>query len=61
MFLSDRGGQQDIYTMKPDGTDVKPITNDRAWDGRPAWSPDGKWIAWPSEREGKSAIVEIIQ
>jgi TolB protein len=36
--------------------DPTPVTNDRAWDGRPAWSPDGKWIAWPSEREGKSAI-----
>src|SRR6185436_8233548 len=39
-----------------DGSDVKPVTNDRAWDGRPAWSRDGKWIAWPSEREGKAAI-----
>lgn len=36
--------------------DAKPVTNDRAWDGRPAVSPDGKWIAWPSAREGKSAI-----
>lgn len=33
-----------------------PLTGDRAWDGRPAVSPDGKWIAWPSAREGKSAI-----
>jgi TolB protein len=40
-----------VYTEDP-----KPVTNDRAWDGRPAWSPDGKWIAWPSEREGKAAI-----
>jgi len=36
--------------------DPVPVTNDRAWDGRPAFSPDGKWIAWPSEREGKAAI-----
>jgi len=36
--------------------DPKPLTNDRAWDGRPSCSPDGKWIAWPSAREGKPAI-----
>jgi len=75
LFLSDRGGQQDVFMMKvlpierdptpkpepgkepPKYTeDPKPITNDRTWDGRPACSPDGKWIAWPSAREGKSAI-----
>ena len=36
--------------------DPTPLTNDRAWDGRPSYSRDGKWIAWPSDREGKSAI-----
>jgi TolB protein len=36
-----------------------PLTNDRAWDGRPAWSPDGKCIAWASAREGKSAVYVI--
>jgi len=75
LFLSDRGGQHDIYRMKilpaerelspkPDpakpapayAEDPKPLTNDRAWDGRPSVSRDGKWIAWASEREGKAAI-----
>ena len=36
--------------------DVKALTNDRTWDGRPSVSRDGKWIAWPSAREGKAAI-----
>jgi Tol biopolymer transport system component len=39
------------YTENP-----TPLTNDRAWDGRPSWSPDGKSIAWSSDREGKFAI-----
>lgn len=36
--------------------DPQPLTNDRAWDGRPAYSRDGRFIAWPSAREGKAAI-----
>lgn len=43
-------------TLPPWTEDPTPVTNDRAWDGRPAVSRDGKWIAWPSDREGKAAI-----
>ena len=32
------------------------VWHDRAWDGRAAPSPDGKWIAWSSAREGKEAV-----
>jgi Tol biopolymer transport system component len=47
----DEGKEAPRYTEDP-----RPLTNDRAWDGRPSCSPDGKWIAWPSAREGKAAI-----
>src|SRR5437879_580455 len=45
VFSSHRNGQYDIYTMNPDGSDVRQLTN--GGDNRsPKWSPDGTRIAW---------------
>ena len=38
-FSSDRDGDDEIYTMRSDGTDVRRLTVNDAWDGEPAWSP----------------------
>ena len=41
----------EIYTMKPDGTDVVRVTNSRGEDAHPSWSPDGTQLTWHSRRD----------
>jgi Tol biopolymer transport system component len=42
----------DIFTMRPDGTDIKQLTNAPGNDSHSSWSPDGKYILWSSARYG---------
>jgi Tol biopolymer transport system component len=42
--------------MNDDGTGVKRLTSNAANDGLPAWSPDGKTIAFVSNQGGAWAV-----
>jgi Tol biopolymer transport system component len=55
-FTSNRDGDAEIYSMKPDGTDVVQLTNNTTNDDHPAWSADGARIAFDSDRTGTSQI-----
>ncbi|MFN8457129.1 MAG: DPP IV N-terminal domain-containing protein [Anaerolineae bacterium] len=55
VFASDRGGAGDIYALDQAGQLVD-LTNDPSGDWDPAWSPDGKIIAFTSHRFGNSDI-----
>jgi hypothetical protein len=46
------GGFRDIYTLDVQTRALTQITNDRAYDLEPRYSPDGKWIFFVSDRTG---------
>ena len=49
----------DIYTLPIGGGDATPLTSGMAWDMQPRWSPDGRRIAFTSDREGGDNIFTV--
>src|SRR5512133_317506 len=62
-FESHRDGNAEIYLMNysPNGAELTNLTQDPAEDTQPAWSPDGEWLAFLSNRTGKNEVfVETV-
>ncbi|HAI09854.1 MAG TPA: hypothetical protein DCM17_11045, partial [Dehalococcoidia bacterium] len=58
-FRSNRDCNHEIYTMNVDGSGQTRLTNDPSEDDTPAWSPDGKQIAFTSGRDGSREESEV--
>lgn len=56
VFTSKRDKDYELYTMKPDGTEPKRLTNSPGMDMNAVYSPDGKQIAFTSNRDSNYEI-----
>jgi Tol biopolymer transport system component len=59
-FVSDRSGSWQLWLADRNGDNPRQITHmTTAWLGSPAWSPDGKQIAFDARPNGRSGIFAI--
>lgn len=65
-FMSNRHNNLEIYVLELicdesalTGCAVARLTDNRGFDGFPAWSPDGRWIVFSSDRDGNFELYRI--
>ncbi len=59
-FTSDRDGNREIYVMNDDGTNQVRLTDNLVVDNHPTWSPDGKKIAFVSQKQNGSFAIFLM-
>lgn len=60
-FQSNRDGNEEIYSMNRDGSGPINLTNYAGDDRLPAWSPDGRHIAFTSHRTAHERALYVAQ
>ncbi|MBQ9336187.1 MAG: PD40 domain-containing protein [Lentisphaeria bacterium] len=58
LILTD-GNQQDLYVRDLNGGNLTRLTNDRAVEASPTWSPDSRYICFVSDRSGRPKLYII--
>ena len=59
-FSSWRDGNSEIYVMDADGNNQIRLTNHPEADFQPSWSPDGRRIAFSSNRNGGNEQIYVM-
>jgi Tol biopolymer transport system component len=59
VFVSERDGNPEIYSMNSDGTSQTRLTSNEVYDIMPAWSPDCSKIVFVSERDNNPEIYSM--
>jgi Tol biopolymer transport system component len=52
LFTSDRDGRYELYTIRPDGTQLQRLTSTPGDNAHSSWCSDGEWIVFSSGRMG---------
>jgi Tol biopolymer transport system component len=55
--LVDHSGDEELYVMNADGTNIVRLTSNAVFDSAPAFSPDGTKLAFESARDSGNALV----
>ncbi len=57
-FVREGRGAKEVYTVEWDGENVRRVTEDGSITLSPAWSPDGRRLAYTSFRNGVAGLYE---
>ncbi|MEO8574440.1 MAG: hypothetical protein ABI481_10760 [Pyrinomonadaceae bacterium] len=59
VYVSDQTGDAEVWSMDADGSNARPLTNDRTLKTTPVASPDGRYVVYTSAAAGGGELVRI--